>query len=56
MAILFHQQDFSVDKLLETIEKESQIATEWYKENSVILNADKSQAVVVNRNSDMSNH
>ena len=40
---------------MKTPERESQIATDWFKENSTILNTDKFQAIIVKRNSDMSN-
>ena len=40
---------------MKTLERESQIATDWFKENNMILNADKFQAIAVNRNSNMCN-
>ena len=55
MAILFHQQSFLFEKLLKTLERESQIATDWFKENNMIVNADTFQAIIVKRNSDMCN-
>ena len=33
--------EFSVKNLLKTLERESQIATDWFKENHMIVNADK---------------
>ena len=33
--------EFSVEKLLKTLKRESQIATDWFKENNMIVNADK---------------
>ena len=47
--------EFSVEKLLKTLERESQIATDWSKENNMIVSADKFQAIMVKRNSDMCN-
>ena len=40
---------------MKTLERESQIATDWFKENNMIVSADKFQAVMVKRNSDMCN-
>ena len=54
MIILFHQKSF----LLKTIEnsgRESWIVTDWFKENKMIINADKFQAIIVKRNLDMFN-
>ena len=45
----------SVEKLLKTLERERQIATDWFKENNMIVNADKFQATIVKPNSDMCN-
>ena len=45
--------EFSVEKLLKTLERESQVAVDWFKENNMIVNADKFQAIIVKRNSDM---
>ena len=42
-------------KLVETLGRENQIATDWFKENNVIVNGDRFQAIIVNRNSDMRN-
>ena len=42
---------FSAETLLETLEIESQIATEWFKDNSITLNAGKFQAIIVKQNS-----
>ena len=39
--------EFSVEQLLKTLERESQIATDWLKENSKIVNAEKFQAIIV---------
>ena len=47
--------EFSVEKLLNILERESQIATDWFKENNMIVSADKFQAIMVKRNSDMCN-
>ena len=47
---------FSVEKLLKTLERESQIATDWFKENNMTVNADKFQAIILKQNSDMCNH
>ena len=38
---------FSVEKLLKTQEKDSLIATDWLKENNMIVNADKFQTIIV---------
>ena len=40
---------------MKTLELESQIATDWFKENNMIVNADKFQAIIVKQNSDMCN-
>ena len=40
-------EKFSVEKLLKTLERESQIATVWFKENNMIFNAYKFQATIV---------
>ena len=47
--------EFSVEKLLKTLERESQIVTDWFRENNMIVNADTFQAIIVKRNSDMCN-
>ena len=47
--------EFSVEKLLKSLERESQVATDWFNENNMIVNADKFQAIIVKRNSDMCN-
>ena len=47
--------EFSVQKLLKTLERETQIASDWFKENNMIVNADKFEAIIVKRNSDMCN-
>ena len=38
---------FSVEKLLKTQERDSLIATDWLKENNMIVNADKFQTIIV---------
>ena len=43
----------SIDKLLQTLEKESIAATDWFKENEMIVNPDKFQAIIIKRNSNM---
>ena len=40
-------ETFSVEKLLKTLERQSQIATAWFKENNMIFNAYKFQATIV---------
>ena len=35
--------------------RERQIATDWFKENNMIANADKFQAIIMKGNSDMCN-
>ena len=45
--------EVSIEKLLKTLEKESLVATNWFKENEMIVNPDKFQAIIVKRNSDM---
>ena len=47
--------EFSVKKLLKTLERESQIATDWLKENNMIVDADKFQVIILKRNSNMCN-
>ena len=47
--------EFPVEKLLKTVKRESQIATVWFKENNMTVNADKFQAIILKRNSDMCN-
>ena len=47
--------EVSVEKLLKTLEKESLVATNWFKENEMIVNPDKFQAIIVKRNSNMEN-
>ena len=39
--------EFSVEKLLKTLERENQIATDGFKENNMIVNAHKFQAIIV---------
>ena len=48
-------EKFSVEKLLKTLERESQIATVWFKENNMIFNAYKFQATIVKQISAMCN-
>ena len=45
--------EFSIEKLLETLERERQITTDWFKQNEVIVNPDKFEAIVVKRDSNM---
>ena len=40
---------------MKTLERESQIATNRFKENNMIVNADKFQAIIVKRNSGICN-
>ena len=40
---------------MKTLDRVSRIATDWFKENNMIVNADKFQAIIVKRNSDMCN-
>ena len=47
--------EFSVEKLLKTLERESQTDIYWFKENNMIVNPDKFQEITVNKNSYMSN-
>ena len=47
--------EFSVEKLLKTLETERQIATEWLEENNMIVNAHKFQAIIVKRNTNLFN-
>ena len=48
-------EEFSVEKLLKTLESESQFATVWFKENKMILNVHKFEAIIVKQNSAMCN-
>ena len=52
---IFSSAEFFVEKLLKTPERESKIAIDWFKENKMIVNADKFQAIIVKRYSDMWN-
>ena len=47
--------EFSVEKLLETLERGSQIATAWFKEYSLTINSEKFQILIVKRNLNISN-
>ena len=40
---------------METLERKNQIATDWCKENNMIVNVDIFQAIIVKQNSDRSN-
>ena len=40
---------------MKALERERQITTDWFKENNMIVNADRFQAIIVKRNSDMCN-
>ena len=40
---------------MKTLERESQTATDWLKENNMIVDADKFQVITLKRNSDMYN-
>ena len=40
---------------MKTLEREKKIATDWFKESNMIINADKFHAIIVKRNSDTSN-
>ena len=46
-------EEVSIEKLLQTLEKESIAATDWFKENEMIVNPDKFQAIIIKRNSNM---
>ena len=39
-----------VEKLLKTLERESQTATNCFKENSMIVNADRFQVIILKQN------
>ena len=43
----------SIEKILQTLEKENQITTGWFKQKEVIVNRDKIQAIIVKRNPKM---
>ena len=45
----------SVEKLLETLERGSQIAHDWFKENNLTINSEKFQVLIIKRNSNISN-
>ena len=45
--------EVSIEKLLQTLEKESIAATDWFKGNEMIVNPDKFQAIIIKRNSNM---
>ena len=47
--------EFSIKRLLETLERERQIATDWLKQNNMVVNPDKFQAITVKKNSNMNN-
>ena len=40
---------------MKTLGRESQIATDWFKENNMIVNADKFQAIIVKRHYNICN-
>ena len=40
----------TLKELINTLEKESEIAIEWLEENDMIANPDKFQAIIINRN------
>ena len=46
-------EEVSIEKLLQTLEKESIAATDRFKENEMIVNPDKFQAIIIKRNSNM---
>ena len=48
-------EKFSIEKMLKTLERESQIATVWFKENNMILNAHKFQSTIVKQTEAMCN-
>ena len=39
----------SIPELINILETESEIAIKWFKENNMIVNPDKFQAIIVNR-------
>ena len=44
--------DFSVEKLMETLERESWISSDWLKENNMIVHPDKFWKILLKWNSD----
>ena len=40
---------------MEALEREIQIATDWFKKDNMIVNAEKFEAIIVRRNSDRNN-
>ena len=43
-----HAARNSIEELLKVLEKESKSAIDWFKMNSMILNPDKFQAMIMN--------
>ena len=41
--------EFSIKRLLQTLERERQIATDWLKQNEMVVNPDKFQAITVKK-------
>ena len=39
--------EFSIEKLLKTLERKCEIATDWFKQNEMIVKTDKFQVIVV---------
>ena len=46
--------EFSIEKLLKALEKQIQIAPDWFKENNTILNPEEFEAAIVKPNSNLS--
>ena len=45
--------EFSIEKLLKTLERKCEIATDWFKQNEMIVKTDKFQVIVVKGDSNV---
>ena len=50
MIILSAQHENTIEKLISTLEKDSQAAIVWFKINEMIVNPDEFQAIVIKKN------
>ena len=50
MITLF-RRSYSTDDLLKTLKEESESAVKWFRENKMIVNPDKFQAIVLRKGS-----
>ena len=55
MITLIRAAEETIEKLISTLEQDSQAAIDWFKINEMIVNPDKFPAIVIKKNCRMKN-